>query len=186
MVRSSWLYLARVGLVGEAVRAQPHVPPCYRPCPHTHTPYPTEQALSDSRHRHTVTAHKGTHNWASRHSHRPGSHSRWQTDPSQAICPGLGERVCPAEVNPKRGCSLMNSTWDLPPLLSYKSFWKSSSAGSAEGPALPRQWELSDLIILRRKMKTARIVSAPRRYQSWPLSRSFTYVVERGLPVCSM
>lgn len=27
MVRSSWLYLARVGLVGEAVRAQPHVPP---------------------------------------------------------------------------------------------------------------------------------------------------------------
>lgn len=172
--------------MGEAVRAQPHVHPCYRPCPHPHTPYPTEQALSDSRHRHPVTAHKGTHNWASRHSHHPGSRSRWQTDLSQAICPGLRERVLSCGSEPKEGVLSYELHMRPPPLLSSKSFWKSSSAGSAEGPALLRQWELSDLIILRKKIKLSRVVSIPSLYQSWSLSQSFMYVVEMGLSACSV
>lgn len=35
--------------------------PSHRPCPHPHTPHPTEQAPSDCRNRSPVTAHKGTH-----------------------------------------------------------------------------------------------------------------------------
>lgn len=50
------------------------------------------------------------------------------------------------------------------PCLRPRSFWKSSSAGSAEGLALARQWEFSDLVILRRKLKPVRIACSPRLY----------------------
>lgn len=35
--------------------------PSHRPCPHPHTPNPTEQAPSDCRNRHPVMAHRDTH-----------------------------------------------------------------------------------------------------------------------------
>lgn len=79
----------------------------------------------------------------------------------------------------------MICTCDLPHLLSYNSFWKSSSVGSAEGPALPRQWELSDLTILRRKMKPTRIVLLDC-IRAGLCPGPSCMVVERGFPAGSL
>jgi hypothetical protein len=85
--------------VGEAVRVQPHVLPCYSLCPHPRTPHPTEQVLSDCRNRHPVTAHKGTHTGPAIRATTLAATLEGRKMPKQAILsffsrvPGLGGRA---------------------------------------------------------------------------------------------
>lgn len=117
--------------------------PSHRPCPHPHTPHPTEQAPSDCRNRHTVKEHKGIHTGPATMAATLGEGRQPDAFVSHLVLsspkPGLGDRGLLSRLLSVRGGSLLYPRYSLLPLLSSISYSRRSpSADPAGGPVQAR------------------------------------------------